>query len=81
MLIDTMFQQEIKNIKIRKKYWIIFKIQGFVKLVTKCCCCHITTINILPVGYKQCTHVGFVDDQGRYLLDKILRSNNVISLE
>lgn len=81
MLIDTMFQQEIKNINIRKKYWIVFKIQGFFKLLARCCCSHKKNINILPVGYKQCTHVGFVDENGRYLLDKILRSNNVLSLE
>jgi len=81
MLIDTMFQQEIKNINIRRKYWIVFKIQGFLKLLARCCCSHKKNINILPVGYKQCTHVGFVDENGRYLLDKILRSNNVLSLE
>lgn len=81
MLIDTMFQQEIKNINIRNKYWIVFKFQGFLKLLARCCCSHKKNINILPVGYKQCTHVGFVDENGRYLLDKILRSNNVLSLE
>lgn len=87
MLIDSMFQQEIKNIKIRKKYWLIFKLQGFLKMIARCCCCycccriHSSNINILPIGYKKCTHVGFVDGEGRYLLDKILRSNNILSIE
>lgn len=79
MLIDAMFQQEIKNINIRKKYWILFKIQGFVKIVFRCCC-DVTKINILPIGYKHCTHVGFVDEEGRYLLDKVLRFNNVLTV-
>uniref|UniRef100_A0AB39JE18 Uncharacterized protein n=1 Tax=Florenciella sp. virus SA2 TaxID=3240092 RepID=A0AB39JE18_9VIRU len=79
MLIDTMFQQEIKNINIRKKYWPIFKLQGFIKMIIKCCCCKVTNINILPVGYKYCTKVGFMDEDGNYLLDKILRCNNVLS--
>lgn len=81
MLIDTMFQQEIKNINIRRKYWIVFKFQGFLKLLARCCCSRDKDINILPVGYKQCTHVGFVDENGRYLLDKILRSNNVLTVD
>lgn len=80
MLIDAMFQQEIKNINIRKKYWLIFKFQGFVKMMLRCCCCKDSKINILPVGYKHCTHVGFVDEDGRYLLDKVLRFNNVLTL-
>lgn len=80
MLIDAMFQQEIKNINIRKKYWVVFKFQGFVKLMLRCCCCKKTNFNILPVGYKHCTHVGFVDEDGRYLLDKVLRFNNVLTL-
>ena len=80
MLIDAMFQQEIKNINIRKKYWIVFKFQGFVKLILRCCCCIASNINILPVGYKHCTHVGFIDEDGRYLLDKVLRFNNVLTL-
>tara|TARA_Y100000389_G_scaffold200621_1_gene241444 strand:+ start:9034 stop:10743 length:1710 start_codon:yes stop_codon:yes gene_type:complete len=79
MLIDTMFQQEIKNINIRKKYWPIFKLQGFIKMIIKCCCCKVTNINILPVGYKYCTKVGFMDEDGNYLLDKILRCNNILS--
>ena len=81
MLIDTMFQQEIKNISIRKKYWAVFKIQGFLKMIIKCCCCRDSSLNILPAAYKKCTHVGFIDEDGRYLLDKILRSNNTLALE
>ena len=80
MLIDAMFQQEIKNINIRKKYWIVFKFQGFVKLLIRCFCCRTSTMNILPAGYKHCTHVGFIDEDGRYLLDKVLRFNNVLTL-
>lgn len=80
MLIDAMFQQEIKNINLRKKYWIIFKFQGFLKMIIKCFCCKVSKLNILPVGYKHCTHVGFVDEDGRYLLDKVLRFNNVLTL-
>ena len=55
MLIDAMFQQEIKNINIRKKYWIIFKFQGFVRLLVRCFCCKHSKIDILPVGYKHCS--------------------------
>ena len=80
MLIDAMFQQEIKNIHIRKKYWIVFKFQGFVNMLLRCCCCKLSKINILPIGYKHCTHVGFIDEEGRYLLDKVLRFNNVLTL-
>lgn len=80
MLIDAMFQQEIKNINIRKKYWIVFKFQGFINMLLRCCCCKLSKINILPIGYKHCTHVGFIDEDGRYLLDKVLRFNNVLML-
>ena len=80
MLIDAMFQQEIKNINIRKKYWIIFKFQGFIKLLLRCCCCKTATFSILPTAYRHCTHVGFIDEDGRYLLDKVLRFNNVLTL-
>ena len=80
MLIDAMFQQEIKNINIRKKYWPVFKFQGFLKMIIKCFCCKESTINIIPASYKHCTHVGFVDEDGRYLLDKVLRFNNVLTL-
>lgn len=80
MMIDAMFQQEIKNINLRKKYWIIFKFQGFVKMIIKCCCCEDSKVNILPAGYRHCTHVGFIDEEGRYLLDKVLRFNSVSSL-
>lgn len=81
MLIDAMFQQEIKNINIRKKYWIVFKFQGFINMLLRCCCCcNLSKINILPIGYKHCTHVGFIDEDGRYLLDKVLRFNNVLTL-
>ena len=80
MLIDAMFQQEIKNINLRKKYWIIFKFQGFLKMIIKCFCCKVSKLNILPIGYRQCTHVGFIDEDGRYLLDKVLRFNNVLTL-
>ena len=80
MLIDAMFQQEIKNINIRKKYWLIFKFQGFLNMLLRCCFCKVSKVNILPIGYKHCTHVGFIDEDGRYLLDKVLRFNNVLTL-
>jgi len=80
MLIDAMFQQEIKNINIRKKYWPVFKFQGFIKIILRCFCCKDSNINIIPASYKHCTHVGFVDEDGRYLLDKVLRFNNVLTL-
>ena len=81
MLIDTMFQQEIKNINIKRKYWIIFKIHGFFKLIAKCCCCHDCKMNILPIGYRRCTHVGFIDDEGKYMLEKILSFEEVSAVE
>ena len=80
MMIDAMFQQEIKNINIRKKYWIVFKFQSFVNMLLRCCCCKMSKIDILPIGYKHCTHVGFIDEDGRYLLDKVLRFDNVLTL-
>ena len=69
-----------KNINIRKKYWLIFKFQGFVNMLLRCCFCKVSKVNILPIGYKHCTHVGFIDEDGRYLLDKVLRFNNVLTL-
>jgi hypothetical protein len=80
MLIDAMFQQEIKNINLRKKHFVIFKLQGFIKMIIKCCCCKTTKIDILPTNYKHCTHVGAVDKNGRHLLDKVLRFNNVLTV-
>lgn len=73
-LIDAMFQQEIVNINIYKNYWYVFYLQNIINAIQNCCCfCFtINTCSILPKNYKKCTQVGFKDDEGVYLLDKIL---------
>ncbi len=77
MLIDTMFQQEIRNVNLKKRYWYIFLLQDIVSAFGRCCghkrrCC-----NILPNGYKKCTQIGFKDNNNKYLLDKILHTANI----
>lgn len=72
-LIDSMLQQEILNVKLRSKYWFLFYLQTFMHCFQSLCCPSRTSIDILPQGYRTCTHIGYVDEHGDYLLDKVLR--------
>lgn len=72
-LIDSMLQQEILNIELFNKYWFLFYLQNFVRCLLFCCgCCH-TNFHILPEMYKKSTEIGYKDEDGIYLLDKVLR--------
>ena len=72
-LIDSMLQQEILNIELFNKYWFLFYLQNMVRCFLFCCgCCH-TRFYILPEMYKKSTKIGYQDDNGEYLLDKVLR--------
>ena len=71
-LIDMMFQQEIRNINLYRKFWYIFLIQKIIHFIMKCCCCKKKKVNILPKYYKKCTNVGYINKRGEYLLEKIL---------
>ena len=67
-----MLQQEITNIEIYNKYWFLF----FILKMIKCCyyCCGLKTkINILPTEFKKSSQIGYIDEHGEYLLDKVLR--------
>lgn len=77
MLIDTMFQQEIRNINLKKKYWYIFLLQDIISSIGRCCGHKRRCFNILPNGYKKCTQIGFKDQNNKYLLDKILHTTNI----
>ena len=71
-LIDSMLQQEITNIEIYNKYWFLFFIQKMIKCCYYCCG-HKTKINILPTEFKKSSQIGYIDEHGEYLLDKVLR--------
>ena len=71
-LIDSMLQQEIMNIEIYNKYWVLFFIQNIIKCC-QCCCNYNKKINIIPSKYKKSTRIGSMDENGEYLLDKVLR--------
>ena len=38
-LIDMMFQQEIRNINLYRKFWYVFLIQKIIHFIMKCCFC------------------------------------------
>lgn len=71
-LIDSMLQQEIINIELYNKYWILFFIQNIIHCC-QCCCGTKVKINILPSQYKKSSQIGYIDEDGEYLLDKVLR--------
>lgn len=77
MLIDTMFQQEIRNVNLKKRYWYIFLIQNIISSLGRCCGYKRRCCSILPSGYNKCTQIGFKDDNGQFLLDKILHTANI----
>ena len=91
-LIDSMFQQEIKNIYLYRKYWYLFYLQNVVN-VFLCCLCfksinaddgviHTRRKNgifktdlfhyFIPSEYKKATKFGYVDEDGVYMLEKIM---------
>lgn len=71
-LIDSMLQQEIINIELYNKYWILFFVQNIIHCC-QCCCGKKVKINILPSQYKKSSQIGHIDEDGEYLLDKVLR--------
>ena len=66
-LIDNMLKQELLNIKLYKKYWYLFFVQRLFKF-----CCSRKCCNILPKKYKSSTKMGSVDENGNYLLQRVL---------
>lgn len=72
-LIDSMLQQELINIRICSKYWYLFYLQNIFHCFNVLCGSSSKKIDILPIEYKKCTKIGYVDDDGDYLLDKVLR--------
>lgn len=71
-LIDNMLQQEMTNIELISKYWFLFYAQQFVSCVRFMCCASNSKIHFLPKEYKKCTQIGYVDEDGEYLLEKVL---------
>ena len=66
-LIDNMLKQELLNIKLYKKYWYLFFVQRLFKF-----CCSRKFCNILPKKYKSSTKMGSVDEDGNFLLQRVL---------
>lgn len=72
-LLDYMFQQEIININLYKKYWYLFYLQNFINFFYKCFgIYHKDSNSFLPSQYKNPYKFGYVDSNGIYLLEKIL---------
>ena len=46
-MIDKMFQQEILNAKLRKDYWVRFRLYD----ISQCCCCSDKIKLLLPSKY------------------------------
>ena len=68
-LIDLLLQQELANIELRKRFWVLFWIHSALQ----CCGGEERSMQMLPRGYKPCTHVGSCDEDGVYLLEKALK--------
>lgn len=66
-LIDAMFQQELINIDLYRKYWMLFYLQNFIDM-----CCTNSGIRLIPRNYKHSNKIGYKDQNGVYLLEKIL---------
>jgi hypothetical protein len=64
-LIETMIKQELLNIHLYHRYWHLFYMQTLINLITN-------NFNILPSNYKNSRHVGGLDKNNQYLLEKIL---------
>ena len=83
-LIDCMFRQEVKNIQIHKKYWYLFYLQhclNFFKHIFSCTCQKTSLFDktqiFIPNNYKNPHHFGYVDNNGVYLLEKIIHYNRL----
>lgn len=66
-LIDRMLQQELINVELMTKYNFLFMFQSLLN-------CFGSSYNILPERYMKCTHIGYVDKDGKYLLEKVLEN-------
>ena len=64
-LIDSMFKQELLNVNLYKKYWYLFLLHRMCNLTGK-------KIDILPSNYKDPKKMGSVNNENKYLLEKIL---------
>ena len=71
-LVDSMLQQEITNIGLYTRYWVLFYLQNIMDALVACCGRE-RRWNILPRGYKKSTEIGYRDANGDYLLEKVLR--------
>ena len=66
-LIDKMLQQELVNVELKTKYWILFRLQSFFRYTG-------ININVLPDEYKKSIQIGYRDKEGKYLLEKVLEN-------
>ena len=79
-LIDSMFQQEIKNVDLKNKYWYMFYFQNFInfsKYIFNSCKNPYPDIYsneqyFLPTEYKNPLKFGYIDKNGIYMLQKIM---------
>mgnify|MGYP006136825045 CR=1 FL=1 len=71
-LIDTMLQQEMTNIELLSSYWVLFYVQHLVSCLRYVCCAEESTRYFLPDNYKESNHIGCMDGNGVYLLEKVL---------
>lgn len=69
-LIDSMLQQEITNIGLYSRYWVLFYLQNIMDVWGACCG---RSRKVIPRGFKKCTEIGYRDANGEYLLEKVLR--------
>ena len=60
-------QQELINVELMTKYNFLFMFQSLLN-------CFGSSYNILPERYMKCTHIGYVDKDGKYLLEKVLEN-------
>tara|TARA_Y100000816_G_scaffold32961_1_gene21043 strand:- start:1279 stop:2532 length:1254 start_codon:yes stop_codon:yes gene_type:complete len=66
-LIDKMLQQELVNVELKTKYWLLFRLQTFFRYTC-------ININVLPDEYKKSIQIGYRDKEGKYLLEKVLEN-------
>jgi len=79
-LIDSMFQQELKNVDLRNKFWYMFYLQYFINFLKYVFNCSNTEYRdiyskkqyFLPNEYKNPLHFGYIDKNGIYMLQKIM---------
>lgn len=71
-MIDSMLQQELINIDIYTRYWYLFYFQNILNCLFSCF--GKTPYYVLPKRYKVATRVGFEDDEGNFLLEKVLNT-------